>query len=79
LFCGDIMVSVNTDVLDTVIDLLISAFTTLFESFFGAILNFIGSFVGGDLTANSPALLALVLLMLATGGVMAWKIGGVAS
>jgi len=71
------MVNVNTDIIDTVITSLITAFTALFTTLFDVILNLISNFLGGDLTANTPALLALVFVMLTTGGIMAWKISGV--
>jgi hypothetical protein len=70
------MVDTNVidDMLDTFIDAILDAFTGIAEYFIEAIGNFAGNFMEGDLTSNTPALLALTLVLITTGGVLAYKI-----
>jgi len=69
---------VNTGAIDDAaenfINAILGAFETLFEIFAVKIGDFLGTFIAGDLTSNSPALLALTIVMIATGGVLAYKI-----
>ena len=62
------------DAAENFVNIIIEAFETLFVIFAERIGGFLGNFVSGDLTSNSPALLALTFVMIITGGVLAYKI-----
>lgn len=62
------------DAADNFVNIIIEAFENLFGMFAEKIGDFLGNFISGDLTSNTPALLALTLVMIATGGVLAYKI-----
>lgn len=62
------------DAAENFVNIFIEAFENLFVIIAGKIGDFLGNFISGDLTSNTPALLALTLVMIATGGVLAYKI-----
>lgn len=70
----DIDSDIIEDALDTLIDNFINAFQTILDKILEAVVDFGGNFIRGDLTANAPALLCLVLVMLASGGILGYKI-----
>ena len=62
------------DALANLIDVLIAAGQNMVDQILDTVGGFAGNFVGGDLTANTPALLCLVLVMVATGGILGYKL-----
>lgn len=63
-----------SDGVDTFIDALFAAFENIVDIFIGTVSDFAGNFISGDLTSNAPALLCLTLVLLGSGGVLAYKI-----
>lgn len=70
----DIDSDIIEDALDTLIDNFITAFQNILDKILDAIGGFAGNFIEGDLTANSPALLCLVLVMIGTGSILGYKL-----
>jgi len=69
---------VNTDpvgdMLDTFLDVIFDAGALIVGYFSDAIGGFIGDFIGGDISANTPALLSLFLVIIGTGAALAYKL-----
>ena len=70
----DIDSDIINNALDNLIDLLVAAFQAIIDQLLDAIGGFAGNFIEGDLTANTPALLCLVLVMVGTGGILSYKL-----